>query len=57
MGVGVIVWDDAELVLVSMCTTAPFIFNPTVAEAVAAWKAVVFCCELAPTLIVEKEMH
>ena len=36
-----------------MRTTVPFIFNPTVAEAVAAWKAVVFCCEFGPTLIIE----
>lgn len=34
MGVGVIVKNDAGLVLVSMCTTVPFISNPTTVVAV-----------------------
>jgi hypothetical protein len=29
-----------------MCTTMPFIFDPTVAEAVATWKLVEFCRDL-----------
>jgi ribonuclease HI len=45
MGVGVIARDSTGQVLASMCTTMPFITDPTVAEAVAAWRAVQFCIE------------
>lgn len=46
MGVGVVVRDASGAILASMVTTIPFIRDPTVAEAMAAWKAVVFCSEL-----------
>lgn len=45
MGVGVIARDVEGLILASMYTTVPFITDPSVVEAVATWKAVVFCIE------------
>lgn len=38
MGVGVIARDERGLVVAFMCTTIPFITDPSIAEAVAAWK-------------------
>lgn len=45
MGVGVIARDESSTVLVSMCTTVLSIMDPTLVEAVVAWKAVELCCE------------
>jgi hypothetical protein len=45
MGVGVIALDEWGSVVASMCDIIPFITDPTIAEAVAASKAVVFCSE------------
>lgn len=41
-----IVRDELGLVLASMGTTIPFITDPTVAKAMAAWKAVAFGSDL-----------
>jgi hypothetical protein len=46
MGVGVIVRDERGDVLATLCTTIPFVTDPTIAEAIAAWKAVELGCEL-----------
>lgn len=43
MGVGVIIRDAEGLVLASLCSTLPSITNPTIAEAIAAWKAAELC--------------
>ncbi|GLT53268.1 hypothetical protein SLA2020_265510 [Shorea laevis] len=54
MGVGVIARKARGLVVVSMCTTIPFITDPSIAEAVAAWKVAVFCCDQGfPSVILE----
>lgn len=45
IGMRVIASDARGLVVASMCGTIPFIIDPTIAEAVAAWKAIVFYCE------------
>lgn len=46
--------DEKRLVVASMCETFQAISDPTIAEAVAAWKAVAFSCELGfPQLILE----
>jgi ribonuclease HI len=45
MGVGVMV-RDTKGVLATMYTTVPFIIDPTIAEAISAWKAIVFCKNL-----------
>jgi hypothetical protein len=45
IGVGMIARDAKGIILASMCTLVPFIIDPTVAEAMAAWKAAVFCRE------------
>lgn len=45
MGVGILAHDSGGYVVATMCTTIPFITDPTMAEATAAWKAVLFCCE------------
>jgi hypothetical protein len=42
----VIVRDAEGLVLAAMSTTVPFITDPSIAEVVAAWKAVGFCQNL-----------
>jgi hypothetical protein len=45
IGAGV-VRDELDVVLASMASTVPLITDPTVAEAVAASKAIVFCSDL-----------
>jgi hypothetical protein len=46
MGVGVIIRNEAGSVIAAMCAVIPFITDPTVAEAVALWRAVTLCGEL-----------
>jgi ribonuclease HI len=46
MGVGLIVRDGEGSVLAAMCTSVDFIIDPTVAEAMALWKAVSCCLDL-----------
>lgn len=54
IGVGVVARDERGGFVASFCTTVPFITNPALAEAVAAWKAIGFCYEQDfPRLILE----
>lgn len=46
MEVRVIIRDAEGFVRASMCTSVLYIIDPTVAEAVAAWKAITLVCEL-----------
>jgi hypothetical protein len=46
MEVGVIIKNSEGAVLASLCTTVPFISNPTIVEAIAAWKAANLCYDL-----------
>lgn len=46
MGVGLIVQDVAGSVLAAMYTSVAFVVDPTVAEAMALWKAISYCLEL-----------
>lgn len=43
MGVRVIIRDAEGLVLASLCSIVPFIMDPTIVEAIVAWKAVELC--------------
>lgn len=52
MGVGVVVRDEGGAVLAIKCTTVSSIGDPTIAEAVAAWKAVELCCELGAQRVI-----
>ena len=38
--------DGLGIVLASLATNIPFIFDPTVAKALVAWKVIVFSNEL-----------
>jgi phosphotransferase system IIA component len=46
MGVGVVVRDDSGTVKAMVAKVVPFIVDPTLAEAMAAWQAVQFCCDM-----------
>ncbi|GLT54196.1 hypothetical protein SLA2020_274150 [Shorea laevis] len=46
MGVGVILRDATGGVQAAWCCSVPFITHPSTAEALALWKAVVFCLDL-----------
>lgn len=46
MGVGTIIRNAEGTIMAIMCTTVPFITDPTVTEAVALWKVASFCLEL-----------
>jgi hypothetical protein len=46
LGLDVVVRDHAGVVQAALSTTVQYITDPTVAEALVAWKAVRFCCDL-----------
>ncbi|GLT70003.1 hypothetical protein SLA2020_421080 [Shorea laevis] len=46
MGVGVIVRDSDGAVVATLCSLVPYISDPTLAEGVALWRAVLLCIEL-----------
>jgi hypothetical protein len=46
LGLGVVVRDHAGVVQAALSTTVQYITDPTIAEALVAWKAVRFCCDL-----------
>lgn len=46
MGVGIIALDHNGHVWASMCTTKPYVSNPTMAEALAAQQGMEHCCKL-----------
>jgi hypothetical protein len=46
MGVGIVVRDASRAFQAALVSTLPSICNPEVAEAMAAWRAVLFCEEL-----------
>lgn len=41
---GVVVRDDSSKVMAAMAKVVPYINDPIVAEVVAAWRAITFCC-------------
>jgi ribonuclease HI len=45
IGVGAIARDEKGGTVASYCSIVPFVTDPTVAEAVAAWKTIGFCCD------------
>lgn len=45
MGMGAVVRDSLGEVVAAFSSIIPFIQDPDVAEAIAAWKAATFCCE------------
>lgn len=47
MGVGVIVRDSTGTVQAALCSIVPYITDPTVAEGVALWRAVLLCSDMA----------
>jgi hypothetical protein len=49
MGVGVVVRDEQGRVRAALAMGFPNISDPTVAEAMALWKATTFCLELGFT--------
>jgi len=46
MGIGVVIRDDTGLCVVAMVMVIPHVLDPTTAEALGAWRAVVFCWDL-----------
>lgn len=46
MGVSIIVWDHKGQVLATICSSKPYITNPTIVEAHAAWKVEKFGTDL-----------
>jgi ribonuclease HI len=52
MGIGIIARDHTGSVLASACSSRPHITNPTVAEAIAAWKLAEVCSSLGFSKVV-----
>jgi hypothetical protein len=46
MGTGAVLWDEHGVVLAALASITPYIRDPTVAEAIALWKAVKLCVDL-----------
>jgi hypothetical protein len=46
MGIGVIARDHHRSVIVMLCASKEYIYDPTMAEVVAAWRAVELACRL-----------
>ena len=46
MGIGVIARDHHRSAIVMLCASKEYISNPTMAKAVAAWRAVELACRL-----------
>lgn len=58
MGVGIIVRDSDGAVVAALCSTIPYIFDPTLAEGVSLWRVVLLCLDLEiPRLILEGDSH
>jgi ribonuclease HI len=52
MGVGVVIRDDRGRVVAAKARFVSGIVNPTVAESMGAWQAVVMCCDMRFPLVV-----
>lgn len=46
MGVGIIAQDLAGTIVAAMCSSRPYIIDPTIAEALGAWKTAELSCTL-----------
>jgi hypothetical protein len=46
MGIGVVIRDDTELCIAAMAMVIPHVLEPTTAEGLGAWRAVLLCWDL-----------